>query len=113
MRHSSIELTMSRYTHVFAGQEADAAAALPDLNPPAKQSAKATGTDNVTPGPEYDPPTRPNRTRDEKAEKNSAFYLAQKRGFQIVSVDNGHTADWVGGCRRRFRLRLPGKRNGR
>jgi integrase len=47
MRHSSIELTMSRYTHVFAGQEADAIAAMPDFGKPAKQSAKATGTDNA------------------------------------------------------------------
>ncbi len=48
MRHSSIELTMSRYSHVFAGQEADAVAALPNLDaPPVRQSAKATGTDNA------------------------------------------------------------------
>lgn len=48
MRHSTIELTMSRYSHVFAGQEADAIAALPDLSAPARQSAVATGTN----GPE-------------------------------------------------------------
>jgi len=48
MRHSTIDLTMSRYTHVFAGQEADAIAALPDLDAtPARQSAKATGTDDA------------------------------------------------------------------
>ena len=47
MRHSSIELTMSRYSHVFAGQEADAVEALPDLDAaPIKQSARATGTDD-------------------------------------------------------------------
>jgi len=46
MRHSDINLTMSRYTHVFQGQESDAVAALPDLSAaPSKQSAKATGTD--------------------------------------------------------------------
>jgi len=48
MRHSSIELTMQRYTHVFAGQEADAVAALPSLDAsPIKQRARATGTDNM------------------------------------------------------------------
>ena len=48
MRHSTIELTMSRYTHVFAGQEADAVAALPGLDvAPVKQSARATGTDHA------------------------------------------------------------------
>ncbi len=47
MRHSTIELTMSRYTHVFAGQEADALAALPDLARPVAESAKRTGTDDL------------------------------------------------------------------
>ena len=47
MRHSSIELTMSRYTHVFAGQEADAVAALPDLGAaPVKESGKLEATNN-------------------------------------------------------------------
>ena len=39
MRHSTIDLTMSRYTHVYAGQEADAVSARPE-----RESAKATGT---------------------------------------------------------------------
>ena len=46
MRHSTIELTMSRYTHVFAGQEADALAALPDLARPVAELAKMQATDN-------------------------------------------------------------------
>ena len=33
------------YTHTYAGQEADAVAALPDLGPPATKAA-ATGTDD-------------------------------------------------------------------
>jgi hypothetical protein len=32
MRHSDINLTMSRYTHVFKGQEAEAVARFPDLS---------------------------------------------------------------------------------
>ena len=48
MRHSTIELTMSTYTHVFAGQETDAVAALPELGAaPVKQSARATATDGL------------------------------------------------------------------
>ena len=46
MRHSDINLTMSRYTHIFRGQESEAIANLPDLSLPSKQSQKATGTDN-------------------------------------------------------------------
>jgi len=46
MRHSTIDLTMSRYSHVFAGQEADAVAGLPDLSAaPASQAIRRTGTD--------------------------------------------------------------------
>ena len=47
MRHSDINLTMSRYSHVYAGQEAAAVAALPDLSAPVKQAAKATGTEDA------------------------------------------------------------------
>jgi len=48
MRHSDINMTMSRYTHIFRGQESEAVAGLPDLSLPSKESKKAvaTGTDN-------------------------------------------------------------------
>jgi len=47
MRHSTIDLTMSRYTHIFRGQESEAVESLPDLSLPSreKQSAVKTGTD--------------------------------------------------------------------
>ena len=45
MRHSTIDLTMSRYTHVFAGQEAQAVASLPDFSAPSGEAQRATGTD--------------------------------------------------------------------
>jgi len=47
MRHSTIDLTMSRYTHIFGGQEAQAVASLPDFSTPSTQAQKAvaTGTD--------------------------------------------------------------------
>jgi integrase len=50
MRHADINLTMSRYTHVFRGQESEAVAKLPDLSLPSreKQKAVATGTDGKT-----------------------------------------------------------------
>jgi len=48
MRHSDINLTMNRYTHIFRGQESEAVANLPDLSLPSskRQKAVATGTDN-------------------------------------------------------------------
>jgi len=50
MRHSDINLTMSRYTHIFRGQESKAIASLPDLSLPSqeKQQAIATGTDDIS-----------------------------------------------------------------
>lgn len=40
MRHSDINLTMSRYTHIFREQESDAVAKLPDLSLPSSQAEK-------------------------------------------------------------------------
>jgi len=47
MRHSDINLTMSRYTHTLVGQQAKAINALPDLSQPSRQAQKRTGTDNT------------------------------------------------------------------
>jgi len=49
MRHSDINLTMGRYTHIFRGQESKAVAKLPDLSLSSKkkQTTTATGTDDV------------------------------------------------------------------
>ena len=47
MRHSTITLTMDRYTHAFKSDEADAVAKLPDLSGATGQPARATGTDDV------------------------------------------------------------------
>ena len=46
MRHSDINLTMSRYTHVFRGQESEAVANLPDLSSPSKEQQRLMGTDD-------------------------------------------------------------------
>ncbi|UCG50309.1 MAG: tyrosine-type recombinase/integrase, partial [Phycisphaerales bacterium] len=45
MRHSDINLTLSRYTHTLTGQEAEAVAGLPDFSLPSTQKKQATGTD--------------------------------------------------------------------
>jgi len=46
MRHSDINLTMSRYTHILRGQESHAINSLPDLDSiPDSQNQKMTGTD--------------------------------------------------------------------
>jgi len=57
MRHSDINLTMSRYTHIFRGQESEAVASMPDLSSPSKeaQKTKATGTDDMVADGAYKP----------------------------------------------------------
>ena len=49
MRHSDINLTMSRYSHVYRGATADTVEKLPDLSEPSRerQEAVATGTDGA------------------------------------------------------------------
>jgi len=46
-RHSTITLTMDRYTHTLAGDQAAALDVLPDLSGPSRERARATGTDNA------------------------------------------------------------------
>ena len=108
MRHCTIDLTMSRYTHVFAGQEADAVAALPDLGRPAKGSAKATGTDDrpvlpdATAGPRTggDAPApiaspRPDNADGEEARNSLALCLALQGTFPRATVhDDAPKARW-------------------
>ncbi len=47
LRHSDINLTMLRYTHVLRGQESEAINNLPDLSAPPQGQQKATGTDDA------------------------------------------------------------------
>jgi hypothetical protein len=45
-RHSTITVTMDRYTHTLIGEQADALDALPDLSTgPEREAARATGID--------------------------------------------------------------------
>lgn len=70
MRHSDINLTMSRYTHSYRESEVQAVKSLPDLSLPSieAQEAKATGTDG---------------------QKNSAIYLAKPCGKQRILANVG------------------------
>ncbi len=45
MRHSTITLTMDRYTHVFRSDETAAIARLPDLRPEPRDAQRSRGTD--------------------------------------------------------------------
>ncbi|MEF9437808.1 MAG: site-specific integrase, partial [Candidatus Mariimomonas ferrooxydans] len=67
MRHSDINLTMSKYTHLFRGQETEAIDSLPDLSAPSSQRQIKTGTDD---------------------EKNSALNSAFLLGQHSTAMDN-------------------------
>ncbi len=55
-RHSSITLTMDRYTHLTVASQTAALDALPNLSPPEATAARATGTDDASVLPPYLPP---------------------------------------------------------
>ncbi len=73
-RHSTITLTMDRYTHSYRGDESEALALLPDLSQPSGQAARATGTEGKVEGP--------------NAPARLALRLARQQGFQATSVDS-------------------------
>ena len=50
-RHSTITLTMDRYTHSYHGEQTEALNVLPDLSPVEHQPVKKTGTDDESPDP--------------------------------------------------------------
>jgi hypothetical protein len=65
-RHSTITLTMDRYTHTVMSEQSAGLAALPDFSRPARQRVRTTGTDNA--------PTAPPRL---------ARYLAPRQRCQV------------------------------
>ncbi len=81
MRHSDINMTMSRYTHIFRGQESEAVAGLPDLSLPSRGKQKATGTDDLP--------------------VDSAYKkLAKKSGFDGIQKESDAT-NWQSGTERK------------
>ena len=78
MRHSDINLTMSRYTHVLRGQERSAIESLPDLDKlPISQKQAKTGTDN-----------RIVDAMGKSIEKSSATYSDSKRSKHSKTLQN-------------------------
>jgi len=74
MRHSDINLTLTRYSHLFKGQESKAVARMPDLSAPSKQQQAKTGTNDAD-------------TMPEGKENDFAICLAKKGGFEGITMD--------------------------
>ncbi|MFC1635847.1 tyrosine-type recombinase/integrase [Planctomycetota bacterium] len=95
MRHSDINLTMSRYTHILRGQESEAVAELPDLSLSDKQSQKATGT--------YD---SAGKMPDSQAGTTSGTTSENKQARKLLKNNELHTTP--NGLRnRRLGVRIP------
>jgi hypothetical protein len=109
MRHSDINLTMSRYSHVLRGQESEAIAGLPDLSLPSRQSQQATATGTDDSGewtPKWTPELTPTafsgshgsaaigKTRGESSANPASDNLMQDRDLgtdcqRLVTADTG------------------------
>ena len=76
-RHSTIESTLGRYTHLYRGDEANAIASLPDLDRPPSDAQRATGTDGGR--SELEPPAPKRGPRSGRARLASS--LASGGGF--------------------------------
>ena len=98
MRHSTIDLTMSRYTHVFSGQEAQAVASLPDFSAPSSQAqrAVATGTDGkdvlalclALSGAGHSPTTPSSERANRTGAINSAVFERARQGSNLQPSDS-------------------------
>jgi len=81
-RHSTITLTMDRYTHLRRDDMADALMTLPDLSGPIRQSAVATGTDGKSLISSLSPGLSPNheigRIPAQRGAMNSANVLCNQ-----------------------------------
>ncbi len=93
MRHSDINLTLGRYSHIYKGQETDAIASLPDLTQPSQQAqeAQATGTDDRTaPAPGQAIARESNNSDNSRQDisRNLACFLAKIGQNQPFSADN-------------------------
>ena len=119
MRHSDINLTMSRYSHVLVGQESDAVAALPDLSAPPAEAAARTGTDDALAVP--DAPGRHRKPADTSTrlpDRADAAGAAEKPDparwrFRAVSVGRNGTERGAKNVRPRATKTLVNQRRSR
>lgn len=88
-RHSTITLTMDRYTHQYGGDERAALAVLPDLTIPAAV-AKALGTDNSPATPDRTPTSSPTSSRAKWQQSGASG--RDESGENLQEDDGGRSA---------------------
>ncbi len=104
-RHSTITLTMDRYTHDFHGDHAHALAALPSLDRPRRERKRATGTDGPSAGAGEGESDVGDASDADKAEKRWAFYWASRLRKHVSERDRVRQSP-----RRRGKVQAPENR---
>ena len=90
MRHSTITLTMDKYTHAFKSDEVEAVAKLPDFSPAMQAEQQATGTTDVSPADE------PNENPTSRGAKRGA--LGGRQWTQSPGPVDNNTDDEADGA---------------
>ncbi len=94
MRHSDINLTMSRYTHVFRGAESEAVESMPDFSSQGRQRQVATGTD----GKPAEPPRNAYKPAYKKLAKKADLDGCRLSSFGNESREGRRGADSHNPC---------------
>ena len=81
-RHSTVTLTMDRYSHTYMGEQSEAVAALPDLTQAVAREMRATGTDDAPHLAEY-------LASDGGRSENATDYHGRKASAKRRAVVNG------------------------
>jgi integrase len=99
-RHSTITLTMDRYSHIYRGDLASALKSLPDLSQKSAQAMAATGTDKICLSPDLSPEGEFGHNSTESGGVKAASVggdenLGKTKGNQ--GFFGGDVASWRGG----------------
>jgi integrase len=95
-RHSTITLTMDRYSHSYLGDEASAVATLPDLSDAARQRATTRAAVGAEYTPEYSPPTDAERGAPVAVHGRSRPAAAGECGQKKKTGNASETAAFAG-----------------
>ncbi len=121
-RHSTIGLTMDRYTHLVAASQTNAVAVLPDLDAPDASEAMATGTDGEPVLAEcllskhgQDDTACDGLRRAHDAESQGAKSSKSLSGLEKHGVSDTmmrHAGEWRNGRRIGLKIRFPQRGSG-
>jgi len=95
-RHSTIALTMDRYSHTFHGEQVEALNVLPDLSHAEHRPVKKTGTDDESPNSVLASCWAPNRGRGESGKGAGRLSKASGRSKTAIVNPRQHSTKRAG-----------------